>query len=34
MLGGSGDMGFIFLKLYFGFDVMFCIVKVIEMLII
>ncbi|NES71388.1 MAG: mannose-1-phosphate guanylyltransferase, partial [Okeania sp. SIO2D1] len=34
VLGGSGDMGFIFPKLHPGFDAMFCIAKVIEMLTI
>lgn len=32
VLGGSGDMGFIFPQLHPGFDAMFCIAKVIEML--
>ncbi|MGB3670602.1 MAG: mannose-1-phosphate guanyltransferase [Phormidesmis sp.] len=34
VLGGSGDMGFIFPKLHPGFDAMFCIAKLIEMLLI
>ncbi len=34
VIGGSGDMGFIFPKLHPGFDAMFCIAKVIEMLTI
>ncbi|NEO26989.1 MAG: mannose-1-phosphate guanylyltransferase, partial [Kamptonema sp. SIO4C4] len=34
VLGGSGDMGFIFPHLHPGFDAMFCIAKVIEMLTI
>lgn len=32
VLGGSGDMGFIFPQLHPGFDAMFCIAKSIEML--
>ncbi|MGL5195498.1 MAG: mannose-1-phosphate guanylyltransferase, partial [Chroococcales cyanobacterium] len=32
VLGGSGDMGFIFPQLHPGFDAMFCIAKAIEML--
>ncbi|MBE7381725.1 MAG: mannose-1-phosphate guanyltransferase [Leptolyngbya sp. SIO1E4] len=32
VLGGSSDMGFIFPQLHPGFDAMFCIAKVIEML--
>ncbi|ASC73122.1 nucleoside-diphosphate-sugar pyrophosphorylase [Halomicronema hongdechloris C2206] len=32
VLGGSGDMGFIFPDLHPGFDAMFCIAKLIEML--
>ncbi|HIK45351.1 MAG TPA: mannose-1-phosphate guanyltransferase [Leptolyngbyaceae cyanobacterium M65_K2018_010] len=32
ILGGSGDMGFIFPDLHPGFDAMFCIAKLIEML--
>jgi mannose-1-phosphate guanylyltransferase/phosphomannomutase len=32
VLGGSGDMGFIFPQLHPGFDAMFCIAKLIEML--
>jgi mannose-1-phosphate guanylyltransferase/phosphomannomutase len=32
VLGGSGDMGFIFPQLHPGFDAMFCIGKLIEML--
>jgi mannose-1-phosphate guanylyltransferase/phosphomannomutase len=32
ILGGSGDMGFIFPQLHPGFDAMFCIAKLIEML--
>ncbi len=32
VLGGSGDMGFIFPELHPGFDAMFCIAKAIEML--
>jgi mannose-1-phosphate guanylyltransferase/phosphomannomutase len=32
VLGGSGDMGFIFPELHPGFDAMFCIAKLIEML--
>lgn len=32
VLGGSGDMGFIFPQLHPGFDSMFCIAKLIEML--
>ncbi|PPS40253.1 mannose-1-phosphate guanyltransferase [Chroococcidiopsis sp. TS-821] len=32
VLAGSGDMGFIFPQLHPGFDAMFCIAKVIEML--
>ncbi|WP_199249579.1 mannose-1-phosphate guanyltransferase [[Phormidium] sp. ETS-05] len=32
VLGGSGEMGFIFPQLHPGFDAMFCIAKVIEML--
>jgi mannose-1-phosphate guanylyltransferase/phosphomannomutase len=32
ILGGSGDMGFIFPELHPGFDAMFCIAKLIEML--
>lgn len=34
VLGGSGEMGFIFPQLNLGFDAMFCIAKVIEMLTI
>lgn len=34
VLGGSGDMGFIFPELHPGFDAMFCIAKLIEMLTI
>lgn len=34
VLGGSGEMGFIFPQLHPGFDAMFCIAKVIEMLTI
>lgn len=34
VLGGSGDMGFIFPELHPGFDAMFCIAKLIEMLLI
>lgn len=34
VLGGSGDMGFIFPDLHPGFDAMFCIAKLIEMLTI
>ena len=34
VLGGSGDIGFIFPKLHPGFDAMFCIAKLIEMLTI
>jgi mannose-1-phosphate guanylyltransferase/phosphomannomutase len=34
VLGGSGDMGFIFPQLHPGFDAMFCIAKLIEMLMI
>jgi mannose-1-phosphate guanylyltransferase/phosphomannomutase len=34
VLGGSGDMGFIFPQLHPGFDAMFCIAKMIEMLTI
>jgi mannose-1-phosphate guanylyltransferase / phosphomannomutase len=34
MLGGSGDIGFIFPELHPGFDAMFCIAKIIEMLTI
>ncbi|OKH55260.1 mannose-1-phosphate guanylyltransferase [Calothrix sp. HK-06] len=34
MLGGSGDTGFIFPELHPGFDAMFCIAKIIEMLTI
>lgn len=34
VIGGSGDMGFIFPRLHPGFDAMFCIAKVIEMLTI
>ena len=34
VLGGSGDMGFIFPQLHPGFDAMFCIAKLIEMLTI
>jgi mannose-1-phosphate guanylyltransferase / phosphomannomutase len=34
VLGGSGDMGFIFPQLNPGFDAMFCIAKIIEMLTI
>jgi mannose-1-phosphate guanylyltransferase/phosphomannomutase len=34
VIGGSGEMGFIFPKLHPGFDAMFCIAKVIEMLTI
>lgn len=34
VLGGSGDMGFIFPQLHPGFDAMFCIAKIIEMLTI
>ncbi|HEY9652191.1 MAG TPA: mannose-1-phosphate guanyltransferase, partial [Coleofasciculaceae cyanobacterium] len=32
VVGGSGDMGFIFPQLHPGFDAMFCIAKLIEML--
>lgn len=32
VLGGSGDMGFIFPQLHPGFDAMFCIAKMIELL--
>jgi mannose-1-phosphate guanylyltransferase/phosphomannomutase len=32
VLGGSGEMGFIFPQLHPGFDAMFCIAKLIEML--
>lgn len=32
VLGGSGDLGFIFPQLHPGFDAMFCIAKLIEML--
>ena len=32
VLGGSGEMGFIFPQLHPGFDAMFCIAKVIEMM--
>ncbi len=34
VLGGSGDMGFIFPQLHPGFDAMFCIAKIIELLTI
>ncbi len=34
VLGGSGEMGFIFPQLHPGFDAMFCIAKLIEMLLI
>ena len=34
ILGGSGDIGFIFPELHPGFDAMFCIAKLIEMLTI
>jgi len=34
VLGGSGEMGFIFPKLHPGFDAMFCIAKIIELLTI
>ena len=34
VLGGSGDMGFIFPQLHPGFDAMYCIAKLIEMLLI
>lgn len=34
VLGGSGDMGFIFPQLHPGFDAMFCIAKLIELLTI
>jgi mannose-1-phosphate guanylyltransferase/phosphomannomutase len=34
VLGGSGDFGFIFPQLHPGFDSMFCIAKIIEMLTI
>lgn len=34
VLGGSGDMGFIFPQLHPGFDAMFCIAKLIEMLML
>ncbi|MDJ0556070.1 MAG: mannose-1-phosphate guanyltransferase [Microcoleaceae cyanobacterium MO_207.B10] len=34
VIGGSGEIGFIFPKLHPGFDAMFCIAKVIEMLTI
>ena len=34
VMGGSGEMGFIFPKLHPGFDAMFCVAKVIEMLTI
>jgi mannose-1-phosphate guanylyltransferase / phosphomannomutase len=32
VLGGSGEMGFIFPELHAGFDAMFCVAKLIEML--
>jgi mannose-1-phosphate guanylyltransferase/phosphomannomutase len=32
VLGGSGEMGFIFPELHPGFDAMFCIAKLIELL--
>jgi mannose-1-phosphate guanylyltransferase / phosphomannomutase len=32
VLGGSGDMGFIFPELHAGFDAMFCVAKLIELL--
>ncbi len=34
VLGGSGDMGFIFPELHPGFDAMFCVAKLIELLAI
>lgn len=34
VLGGSGEMGFIFPQMHPGFDAMFCIAKLIEMLVI
>ena len=34
VLGGGGDMGFIFPQLHPGFDAMFCVAKLIEMLLI
>ena len=34
VLGGSGEMGFIFPQMHPGFDAMFCIAKMIEMLVI
>ncbi len=34
VLGGSGEMGFIFPQMHPGFDAMFCIAKLIEMLLI
>lgn len=34
VLGGSGDMGFIFPQLHPGFDAMFCVAKAIEMMTI
>lgn len=34
VLGGSGNMGFIFPQMHPGFDAMFCIAKLIEMLLI
>jgi mannose-1-phosphate guanylyltransferase/phosphomannomutase len=34
VLGGSGSMGFIFPQLHPGFDAMFCIAKLIEMLMV
>ena len=34
VLGGSGDMGFIFPQMHPGFDAMFCVAKLIEMLLI
>ena len=34
VLGGSGDMGFIFPQMHPGFDAMFCVAKLIEMLVI
>lgn len=34
VLGGSGDMGFIFPELHPGFDAMFCIAKLIEILMV
>ncbi|NEP46502.1 MAG: mannose-1-phosphate guanylyltransferase, partial [Okeania sp. SIO2H7] len=34
IIGGSGDMGFIFPQLHPGFDAMFCVAKLIEMMTI